>query len=195
MIRFALIDDEVLVAQSLAALLALEEDLEVAGVFYSAEQFASATCAADVVVTDLQLGEGMDGIDLTQLTDAPVVLVSSHARPQVLTRALAAGIAGVLPKTADADDFADAIRAAHAGRRWIDPDLAAATIAATHSPLTPREEELLLLTGQGLPIADIAAAACLAPGTVRNYLSSAMGKLGAANRFEAFSLAREKGWL
>ncbi len=195
MIRFALIDDEVLVAQSLAALLDLEDDLEVAGVFYSAEQFSSATCAAHVVVTDLQLGEGMDGIDLTQLTDAPVVLVSSHARPQVLTRALAAGIAGALPKTADADDFADAIRTVHAGRRWIDPDLAAATIAATHSPLTPREEELLVIAGQGLPIADIAAAACLAPGTVRNYLSSAMGKLGAANRFEAFSLAREKGWI
>lgn len=195
MIRFALIDDEALVADSLATLLDLEDDLCVEGVFYSAEQFSRSGCTADVVVTDLQLGKGTDGIGLAQLIDSPVVLVTSYARPAVLKRALAMGIAGVLPKTASAEDFADAIRAVHHGRRWIDPDLAAVTIGAESSPLTQREEELLILAGQGLSVADIAASARLAPGTARNYLSSAMGKVGAANRYEAFSLAREKGWI
>lgn len=195
MIRFALIDDEALVADSLSTLLSLEEDLEAAGLYYSGEAYAAADCAADVVVTDLQLGGGMDGIDVARSSAVPVVLVTSHARPAVLKRALAAGIAGVLPKTAGSEDFADAIRAVHAGRRWIDPDLAAAAIAAEDSPLTERETQLLTLAGRGLSVADIAAAAHLAPGTTRNYLSSAISKVGAHNRYEAYTLARDRGWV
>lgn len=90
MIRFALIDDEALVADSLSTLLSLEEDLETAGVFYSGREFIDSDCDPDVVVTDLQLGDGMDGVEVATLTDAPVVLVTSHARPAVLKRALSA---------------------------------------------------------------------------------------------------------
>ncbi|WP_257159663.1 response regulator transcription factor [Corynebacterium cystitidis] len=195
MIRFALVDDEVLVADSLATLLSLEDDLQIAGVFYSAEDFQHSSIHADVLVTDLQLGGDLDGIALARQTDLPVVLVTSHAQPAVLKRALAAGLAGILPKTSSSDAFADAIRSVHAGRRYIDPELAALTIAANDSPLTEREAELLSLAGEGATVEEIAHRAHLALGTTRNYLSSAMSKVGAANRFQAFTLARERGWI
>ncbi|WP_342318779.1 response regulator transcription factor [Corynebacterium mayonis] len=195
MIRFALIDDEKLVADSLTTLLSLEDDLVSCGVFYSGEDFAASQVKADVVVTDLQLAGGMDGLEVASISTAPAVLVTSHARPGVLKQALAAGIYGVLPKTANAQAFADAIRAAHAKKRWIDPELAAATIAAEASPLTQREAELLLLAGRGLSIASIARTAHLSLGTTRNYLSSAMAKTGATNRYEAYTLAWDKGWI
>ena len=213
MITVALIDDETLVANSLATLIGLEADISVVHVSYSAAEFvqwfAAAGVLPDVVVTDLQLNahisedvhvDGMDGIDLARrvLAQSPstgVVIVTSHARPVVLRNALAAGVLGVLPKTASARDFAEAIRDAHDGRRHIDPDLAAATISAGNSPLTAREAEVLTLTGNGSSIDDIAAAAHLAPGTTRNYISSAIAKTGAANRFEAYTVARDRGWI
>lgn len=205
MIRVAVVDDEALVAQSLATLLGLEEDLEVVLVAGSGEELlewwrrSAPGERAEVCVCDLQMG-GIDGIEtaerLRALDEAGrVVIVTSHARPRSLKRALAAGVAGFLPKTATAEQFATAIRTVHGGRRYLDPDLAAATIAAGESPLTEREAELLELAGQGGSVEDIAAAVHLAPGTTRNYLSSAMGKTGAQNRFEAYTRARERGWV
>lgn len=206
-ITIAITDDEALVASSLATLLGLEEDLEVLTVCGSGEEILTwwkkqqtlGEAVADVCVLDLQLG-GIDGIDtairLRELTgDLPVLIVTSHARPRQLKRALAKGILGFLPKTSRADDFANAIRSVHGGRRYIDPELAAMTISAGESPLTEREEEILELAGRGMSVEEIAAAAYLAPGTTRNYLSQAMGKVGAQNRFEAFTRARELGWL
>lgn len=212
MITVALLDDETLVANSLATLLSLEPDIDVIHVVYSAHEFLTwwqnAAHRPDVVVTDLQLssdhkgdsnsdvdGAGMDGVAVAARIDAGVVVVTSHARPGVVKRALAAGVLGVLPKTSSAEDFAAAIRAAHAGKRHIDPELAAATIAAGDSPLTEREAEVLLLAGRGGSIDAIAEAAHLAPGTTRNYVSSAIAKTGAANRFEAYTIALERGWL
>lgn len=205
MITVALLDDETLVANSLATLIGLEEDIEVVHVAYSATEFLAwwknAAALPDVVVTDLQLSrtrdndDALDGIAVAELIDAHVVVVTSHARPAVVKRALAAGVLGVLPKTASAEDFAAAIRSAHAGRRHVDHDLAAATIAAGDSPLTEREAEVLALAGRGRSIEAIAAAAQLAPGTTRNYISSTMTKTGAENRFEAYTIASERGWL
>ena len=200
MITVALLDDETLVANSLATLISLEEDIDVVHVAYSAEEFLSwwqhTQPRADVVVTDLQLGDdGADGIAVAKQIHAPVVVVTSHARPGVVKRALGAGVLGVLPKTASAEDFAAAVRAAHAGKRHLDPELAAATIATGDSPLTEREAEVLTLAGRGGTIDAIAQAAHLAPGTTRNYISSAMAKTGAANRFEAYTVALERGWI
>ena len=213
MITVALLDDESLIANSLSALISLEDDIDVVHVAYSAEELLSwwdglagvpDVVAPDVVVTDLQLGGGdggvldggvLDGIDMAEKLDIPVVLVTSHARPGVVKRALGAGVLGVLPKTASAQDFAAAVRAAHAGKRYLDPELAAATIATGDSPLTEREAEVLALAGRGGTIDAIAQAAHLAPGTTRNYISSAMTKTGAANRFEAYTIAAERGWI
>lgn len=207
MIRVAVCDDESLVASSLSTLLSLEDDLEIAVVAGSGEELvawwkkAMATSAqrADVVVMDLNLG-GIDGIDTTEqllaLDSAPQVLVvTSHARPRALQRALATGARGFLPKTSSAADFSTAIRTVHAGRRYIDADLAAQTISLGDSPLTAREAEVLEAAGTGGSVEDIASQVYLAVGTTRNYLSSAMGKVGAANRFEAFQRARELGWI
>lgn len=206
MIHVAIADDEALVASSLATLLSLEDDLDVLHIASSGEDLIAwwqalpaETASPHVCVLDLQMG-GIDGIDtaikLKELYPSiAVLIVTSHARPRQLKRALAAGILGFLPKTSTAEEFASAIRAVNAGRRFIDPELAAMTISAGESPLTEREEEVLELAGKGLSAEDIAAAAHLAPGTTRNYLSQAMSKVGAQNRFEAFTRARELGWL
>lgn len=203
MISISIVDDEALIASSLATLLSLEPDLDVRPTAGSGEElietWADPSNRTDVCVLDLQLG-GIDGIDtatrLMETTpDLAVLIVTSHARPRQLKRALAAGVLGFLPKTSTADEFATAIRTVHAGRRYIDPELAAMTISAGESPLTNREEEVLELAGQGLSAEEIAVAAHLAPGTTRNYLSQAMTKVGAQNRFEAFTRARELGWL
>ncbi|BAF54026.1 response regulator transcription factor [Corynebacterium glutamicum] len=203
MISISIADDEALIASSLATLLSLEPDLDVRLTAGSGEEliemWADPSNRTDVCVLDLQLG-GIDGVDtatrLMETTpDLAVLIVTSHARPRQLKRALAAGVLGFLPKTSTADEFATAIRTVHAGRRYIDPELAAMTISAGESPLTNREEEVLELAGQGLSAEEIAVAAHLAPGTTRNYLSQAMTKVGAQNRFEAFTRARELGWL
>lgn len=127
--------------------------------------------------------------------DTAFLIISSYGRPKQLKRALTAKISGFIPKTSSAEEFADAIRTVNSGRRYVDPELAAMTISAGESPLTAREEELLRLAGQGLTVEDIAKRAHLAQGTTRNYLSSAMSKLGAHNRFEAFTRATERGWM
>lgn len=207
MTTIAIADDESLVASSLATLLGLEEDLEVLTTCGSGEEMltwwrkrqAAGRSVAQVCVLDLQLG-GIDGIDtavkLRELTEnLPVLIVTSHARPRLLKRALAQGVLGFLPKTATAEEFAAAIRSVHAGRRYLDQELAAMTISAGESPLTQREEEILELVGRGGSVDEIAAGAHLASGTTRNYLSQAMAKVGAQNRFEAYTRARELGWL
>ncbi|WP_267208649.1 response regulator transcription factor [Corynebacterium sp. Marseille-P8863] len=202
MIRVVLVDDETLVADSLAALIGLEEDIDVVHVAYSGADFLAwweelpATLRPDVVVADLQLGAGeSDGIALASLIDAHVVVVTSHARPNVVRRALDSKVLGILPKTAAAGELAAAVRAADAGKRYVDPELAATTIAAGESPLTAREAEVLELVGKGGSIEAIAQAAHLAAGTTRNYISSAIAKTGAENRFEAYTIARERGWV
>jgi two-component system response regulator DesR len=205
-ITVVVVDDESLVASSLSTLLDLEDDLRVVATLGSGEELLSwwgsgdATHRADVVVMDLQLG-GIDGVEtagrLAQQAGEPpaVLIVTSHGRPRELRQALAAGIPGFVRKTSTAGEFATAVRTVHAGRRYIDPDLAAAAIGADESPLTDREAEVLEAAGRGGSVEQIAGAVHLAPGTTRNYLSSAMGKTGAATRFEAWRIARERDWL
>lgn len=200
-IRVAVVDDESLVASSPSTLLSLEDDLEVTVTLGSGEELldwcrAHADGLPDVVVMDLQMG-GIDGVEAAAaLPDGVTVLiVTSHGRPRQLKRALAGGVLGFVPKTASAEEFATAVRTVHAGRRYLDPELAAAAIGAGESPLTEREAELLEIAGQGGSVEQIAATVHLAPGTTRNYLSSAMGKTGASTRFEAWRKARERGWL
>jgi two-component system response regulator DesR len=104
-------------------------------------------------------------------------------------------VRGFLPKTVSAQVLADVVRTVHRGGRYVDPELAADAIAAGDSPLTPREADVLELAAHGAAVEEIAQRAALSPGTVRNYLSSAAAKLGAANRHEAVQLARSRGWI
>ncbi|MFJ6042057.1 response regulator transcription factor [Brachybacterium paraconglomeratum] len=200
-LRVVLVDDEHLIRSALATMLSLEEDLEVLGeagrVAEGARLIAETT--PDIAVVDLQLPDG-DGLELCErVAEASpatrCLILTSHARPGYLKRALAQGVLGFLPKTTSAEQLARAVRAVDAGRRAIDPELAAETISSGDSPLTPREADVLEFAADGAPVEQIARRAHLAPGTVRNYLSSAQAKLQAANRHEAAAIARRQGWI
>jgi len=200
MIRVLLAEDQSMVLGALAALLELEDDIEVVG---RARDGGEALRLAretrpDVVVTDIEM-PGMTGLDLAAALrreqPAPrVVILTTFGRSGYLRRALDAGAAGYLLKDAPSDRLAAAIRRVHAGLRSIDPELAAAAWDEA-DPLTDRERQVLRLAAEGLSTAKIGAEIHLSEGTVRNYLSEAMSKLGAENRVEAARIARQKGWL
>jgi two-component system, NarL family, response regulator DesR len=196
-IRVVLADDEDLIRGALAALLALEPDLDVVA---EAANGADAVRAVrehrpDIAVFDLEMPEP-DGVQAAQqLDDVPIVLVTRHARPGVLKRALSAGIRGFVPKTTPATRLAAILRDVHGGGRYIDPEIATAALTGDTCPLTERELELLRHTLKGSTIAAIAAEVHLAQGTVRNYLSTAMTKLHVATRHEAANKAWQEGWI
>ncbi|ATG50256.1 DNA-binding response regulator [Brachybacterium vulturis] len=200
-LRVVLVDDEHLIRSALATMLSLEADLEVRGEAATVADGVRLVGAEqpDVAVLDLQLPDG-DGLELAaRIAEASpatrCLILTSHARPGYLKRALAQGVLGFLPKTTSADQLARAVRAVADGRRVIDPELAAETISSGDSPLTPREADVLEFAADGAAIEQIARRAHLAEGTVRNYLSSAQAKLQAANRHEAVALARRQGWV
>jgi Response regulator containing a CheY-like receiver domain and an HTH DNA-binding domain len=200
-ISILLAEDEHLIRNALAALLRLEEDFDVVGEAATAEKALDLARALrpDVALLDLQLPD-LDGIALAtaiheELPECATVIVTSHGRPGYLKRALAAGVRGFLPKTVSAEVLVDVVRTVHKGGRYVDPGLASEAISAGDSPLTPREADVLELAADGAPIEEIAQRASLSPGTVRNYLSSASAKIGAANRHEAVRIARRLGWI
>jgi len=200
-IRVLLADDENLVRSAFAALLGLEDDLEVVAQASSgAEALAMARAhTPDVAVLDLQMPD-RDGISVagelaSVLPGCGVVIVTGHGRPGHLKRALEAGVRGFLPKTVSAAVLTDVVRTVQRGGRYVDPELAAEAISAGDSPLTPREADVLELAAGGAPVEEIAARAHLSPGTVRNYLSAAAAKLGVSNRHAAVQAARRHGWI
>lgn len=201
MIRLLLADDENLIRSALAALLDLEDDLEVVAEAASGHEAVAMARAhrPDVAVLDLQM-PGLDGIAVAaqlrdELPECRSLIVTSHGRPGYLKRALATGVRGFVPKTVSAQVLATVVRSVHGGGRYVDPELAAEAIGAGDSPLTPREADVLELAADGAPVEEIARRASLSPGTVRNYLSSAATKLGTANRHEAVAAARRLGWI
>ena len=200
MIRTVLAEDQAMVLGALAALLELQGDIEVAAQAPDGQAALEAVIELrpDVLVTDVEMPH-MTGLELaaavrTRGLPTRVVILTTFARAGYLRRALDAGASGYLLKDAPASELADAIRRVHAGGRAIDPELAAEAWSEP-DPLTDRERQVLRLAGQGRSGADIAAELGLSEGTVRNYLSEAISKLGAANRVEAARIARERGWL
>ncbi|MDR7301373.1 response regulator transcription factor [Haloactinomyces albus] len=200
MIRVVLADDEDLIRGALAALLDLESDISVVGQASSGDEALQAVRQhrPDIAVLDLEMPK-LDGVQATteirSVLSVPVVLVTRHARPGVLKRALAAGVRGFVPKTTPATRLAAILRDVHGGGRYVDPEIAASALTEGTCPLTTRELELLRLTLRGSTISAIAEEAHLAAGTVRNYLSAAMSKLGAGTRYEAARHAWEEGWI
>lgn len=201
MIRLLLADDEHLLRSALAALLALEDDLTVVA------EAATSTDAVrlalehrpDIAVLDLEMPP-TDGLRAAEeiraaRQDIHVVIVTRHARPAVLRRALAAGVRGFVPKTTPAARLAEILRDIAAGRRYVDPDIAASALTEDDCPLSERELEVLRATRTGASVAEIAAQVHLAQGTVRNYLSAAMSKLGATTRHAAAHHAWQQGWI
>jgi len=200
MIRLVLAEDQAMVRGALAALLGLEADLEVVAEAGDGDAAWQAVLAQrpDILVTDIEM-PGLSGLDLAQKLQGAglttrVVILTTFARAGYLRRALDAGVRGYLLKDAPSQQLAAALRQVHAGGRAIDPQLAVAAWG-DEDPLSERERQVLRLAGEGVRSADIAERLHLSQGTVRNYLSEAIGKLGAANRIEAFRLARQRGWL
>ncbi len=200
MIRVVIAEDQALVRGALAALLELEDDIEIVGQAESGKDALGALVAhgPDILVTDIEMPE-MTGLELAAVAqrnhpNTKVIIVTTFARSGYLRRALDAGVKGYLLKDAPAEQLADAIRRVHLGERAIAPELAAEAWRET-DPLTDRERQVLRLAAEGKSSAEIAATIHLAEGTVRNYLSEAISKLGAANRIDAARIARHKGWL
>lgn len=200
MIRLVIAEDQALVRGALAALLRLERDIEVVAEAKDGDEALELVRAhaPDVLVTDIEM-PGSSGLDVAAALRAEksptrVVIVTTFARAGYLRRALDAGVGGYLLKDAPAAQLADGIRRVAAGERAIDPQLALESWSEA-DPLTDRERAVLRLASEGASAADIGQRLSLSEGTVRNYLSEAIGKLGASNRIEAARLARARGWL
>jgi two-component system response regulator DesR len=199
-IRVVIAEDQGMVLGALAALLEIEGDIAVAAQVRNGKEALQAviTQKPDVFITDIEMPE-MTGLEVAaelkrRRIPTKVIILTTFARAGYLRRALEAGAAGYLLKDMRAEQLADAVRRVRQGLRVIDPELAAEAWAEP-DPLTDRERQVLRLAGEGRASGDIAAELNLSEGTVRNYLSEAISKLGAANRVEAARIARTKGWL
>ena len=201
MIRVLLADDQATVRGALAALLRLEKDFEVVAEVGRADEVLPAAVKnkPDVALLDIEMPGG-DGLSAAaqlreKIPSCRVLMLTTFGRPGYLRRAMEGGAVGFLTKDAPAAQLALAIRRAVAGERVIDPQLAIDALSEGDNPLTERERDVLVAASRGAGIGQIADQLFLSPGTVRNYLSLAIQKLGAANRFEAAQIALEKGWI
>lgn len=205
-IRLLIADDQALVRGGLAALLSLEADLEVVAETGRHDEVLPAVREhrPDVCLLDIEMpgafADVSDGIDVAALLsrEEPQVrslIVTTFGRPGYLRRAMESGAAGFVVKDTPATELAEAVRKVYAGHHVVDPALATESLTGGANPLTAREQEILRVASRGAPVAEIAAAVHLSPGTVRNYLSSAIAKTATANRIEAASAAQRHGWL
>lgn len=200
-IRVVIAEDQAMVLGALAALLEMEEDIEVAARARNGEEalLTVQQLRPDVLITDIEMPK-LSGLELAaelkkQNIAVRVIILTTFARAGYLRRALEGGASGYLLKDMPAEQLADAVRRVHRGLRVIDPQLAAEAWSEEPDPLTDRERQVLRLAGDGMTTLDIANELGLSEGTVRNYLSESISKLGAANRVEAARIARAKGWL
>jgi two-component system, NarL family, response regulator DesR len=201
MIRVLLAEDQAMVRGALVALLALEGDIEIVAEVGRGDQVVTVALATkpDVALLDIEM-PGCDGITAaaalhSKLPSCRVLILTTFGRPGYLRKAMESGVVGFLLKDAPSAQLATAIRRAVAGERVVDPTLAMAALSEGNNPLTEREREVLAAATDGASISEIAASLFLSEGTVRNYLSLAIQKLGAHNRVEAAHIAEEKGWL
>ncbi len=201
MIRVLLAEDQGTVRDALAILLGLQPDIEIVATVARGDEIVGAAVVArpDVALLDIEM-PGLTGLEAAaqlrdRLPSCKVLILTTFGRPGYLRRAMASGVVGFLVKEAPAAQLAVAIRRAMAGERVVDPALATAALSEGDSPLTERERDVLAATARGQSIAEIARALYLTEGTVRNYLSEAIQKLGAQNRVEAARIAEQQGWL
>lgn len=200
MIRVVVAEDQSMILGALAALLEIEPEIEVVGQARDGREALGLVVqhGPDVLLTDVEMPV-MTGLELAaevarQQPTTRVIILTTFARGGYLRRALDAGASGYLLKDSPADELANAVRRVHRGGRAIDPELAREAWTE-RDPLNDRERQVLRMAGEGMASAAIATSLGLSDGTVRNYLSDAISKLGASNRVEAARTARDKGWL
>jgi two-component system, NarL family, response regulator DesR len=200
-VRVLLAEDQAMVRGALVALLALEEDIEIVAEASRGDEVVPAALDAlpDIALLDIEMPGG-DGLSAAvslreRLPSCRVIILTTFGRAGYLRRAMESGAVGFLLKDAPASELARAIRRAMAGERVVDPGLAVAALSEGDNPLTDREREVLAAAANGATIEDVARKLYLSEGTVRNYLSTAIKKLGVRNRVEAARRAERKGWL
>ncbi|WP_086726114.1 response regulator transcription factor [Streptomyces carpinensis] len=200
-VRVLLAEDQGMMRGALALLLGMEEDMEVVAQVATGDAILDAALAhrPDVALLDIEL-PGMSGLDAAaelraRVPGCRVLILTTFGRPGYLRRAMEAGAAGFLVKDGPVEELAAAIRRVLGGETVVDPALAAAALSAGPNPLTARERDVLEASVDGATVADIAGRLHLSESTVRNYLSSAIGKTGTRNRMEAMREARQQGWL
>ena len=201
MIRVLLAEDQGMMRSALATLLGLEDDLEVVGQVARAGDIVPAVqdLRPDVALLDIEFEDG-NALDVAATLrsvapDCAVVFLTTFGRPGYLRRAFDAGATGFLVKDGPVEGLAESVRLVHTGRTVVDPDLATAALSSGASPLTDRERDVLTASSDGTTTKDLAARLHLSEHTVRNYLSSAIGKTGTRTRAEAYALAKGNGWL
>lgn len=201
MIRLLLAEDQVMMREALATLLSMEDDLQVVAQVSTGADVLTAALESrpEVALLDIEMPGG-DGLAAAaalrrELPAVKVVILTAFGRPGFLRRAMEAGASGYLLKDRPAGELASAIRRTLGGQTVVDPELALAALTAGENPLTPREMDVLTAARAEATVADIARALHLSTGTVKNYLSVAIGKLGARNRADAIGIARDRGWL
>jgi two-component system response regulator DesR len=200
-VRVLLAEDQAMVRGALSALLTLEDDIEIVAEASRGDEVlpAALDTLPDVALLDIEMpgGDGLEAAAVLheRLPSCLVVILTTFGRSGYLKRAMESGAVGFLLKDAPASELAEAIRSAMKGERVVDPALAAAALSEGDNPLTDREREVLAASKGGATIEDVAGGLYLSEGTVRNYLSTAIKKLGARNRVEAARLAEKKGWL
>ncbi|SEM62869.1 response regulator transcription factor [Nonomuraea pusilla] len=202
MIRLLLAEDQHVVRGALAALLSLEEDLDVVAAVESGDAVVPAAVRhrPDVAVLDIDMPGTLDGLAAaaelrTRLPGCRTLMLTGYGRPGHLRRALGAGVDGFLLKTAPPDELVAAIRTVAGGGRVLDPSLAVAAWDLADNPLTAREADVLRLVADGVDVTEIAGRLFLSAGTVRNYLTTIVAKLNARNRVDAVRVARDAGWI
>ncbi|SMF34029.1 response regulator transcription factor [Streptomyces sp. Amel2xC10] len=200
-IRVLLAEDQGMMRGALALLLGMEPDIEVVAQVGTGDEIVDAALLhrPDVALLDIEL-PGISGLEAAaelrdQTPDCRVLILTTFGRPGYLRRAMEAGAAGFLVKDGPVEELAAAIRKVLTGETVVDPALAAAALGAGPNPLTARERDVLKASVDGATVADIAGRLHLSESTVRNYLSSAIGKTATRNRMEAMREARRQGWL
>lgn len=200
-VRVLLAEDQAMMRGALAALLSLEEDMEIVAEASRGDEVVPAALDAspDVALLDIEMPGG-DGLSAAaelkkRLPSCRVIILTTFGRSGYLRRAMEGGAVGFMLKDAPPEELAAAIRRVMNGERVVDPGLAAAALSERGNPLTDRERDVLLYSGDGASVRAVAAKLYLSEGTVRNYLSMAIKKLGTRNRVEAARLAERKGWL
>lgn len=201
MIRILIAEDMHMVRGALVALLSLEKEFEVVSEVATGTDVVPTALRdrPDVAVLDINM-PGMDGLSAAMLLRQKLpscrsIILTSHAEAGNIARALLAQVSGFLPKDAPPSRLADAVRRVYRGERVIDSEIVVAAFHYGANPLTDRERDVLSCVADGSDVSDVAAKLYLAPGTVRNYLSSIMSKIGARNRVDAVRIARDRGWL
>ena len=201
MIRVLLVEDQTMMRDAVASLLALEDDIDVVGAVGRGDEAVAAAerLTPDVALVDIEL-PGLDGLSVAEtlastVPSCRVVIVTTFGRPGYVRRAMTADVGGFILKETPAAEVASVVRRVHGGERVVDPSLAVEALREGDDPLTQRERDVLRSAKEHATIAEIAGHLFLSEGTVRNYLSSVIQKLGARNRAEAIAVAEQKGWL